>query len=150
MTQGIRTSLLFLLPVHASSRAPPLFFTTTGALTHTFNLLKWGSRGSQLLSGLGDQDQTRDLRDSIVGPSPGGRGSPRPHCVGQGQARAPGHLTSSPHFFLVPSALGRPRVPWDAPPTQHFSHLLRGPGKLVRAERGRSKTGTTGPREEGT
>lgn len=116
MTQGIRTSLLFLLSVCSSSWAPPLFLTKNGALMHTFNLLKWGSKGSELLSGFGDQDQTRGLRDSIQ-PLPGWAGVTMATLCGPG---APGHLTSNPHFFLIPLALGQSWVPWDTRPHPAF------------------------------
>lgn len=122
---------------------------------YTFNLLKGGSRGSQLLSGFGQKEQRRELRDSIVSPLLGRRGPGLTMvtlCVG-GAGLVPRPPPLQPVLLPYPTGSGSVLGPLGHLPSRPFSHTAHASFSgwaSFRAERGRSKTETTGPRKEGT
>lgn len=106
---------------------------------YTFNLLKGGSRGSQLLSGFRQKEQRRELRDSIVSLLQTGSRSHHGHPVcGR---RRPGPQATSPPA----SASSLSHRLWVSPGSPgtlalqailtHCSRLLQWLGKLQGSER---------------
>lgn len=118
----------------ACSHSRSLSLTQNAALMYAFGLLKWGSRGFRLTCGCGHQDQ-------------------RQHCQ-----PLSGWMGSRAHHgtLCVAGAGGVPRPPRLRPVLLgsvldilgHSPSVLT-PCSRLRAEWGRSKTETTGPKRKG-
>lgn len=125
---------------------------------YTVNLLKWGSGGSKLLSGPGDQDQRRDLRTASSAPRWVDRdpGSPWSHPVlgGRGERGGGGQAASPPASPSPYPGLWALVSPGPLGTLGSVFHTLLTPPSVDEEASGhrgeRSKAETPGPRKEGT